>query len=426
VVARGMGKCCVAGVDGIRVVESEKRFYVGDEAFTEGDAISLDGARGVVLRGEVPTLEPELTGEFREIMIWATHARRLGLRANADTPDDARLARELGAEGIGLCRTEHMFFGEERLPHVQAMILAEDEESRAPSLRKLEEMQKEDFKGILREMQGLPVIIRLLDPPLHEFLPNHEELMVEITQMRLQQAAEKDIKEKEDLLERVSSLQEMNPMLGHRGCRLGITFPDVYRMQARAVSEAAAELTSEGVRVIPEIMIPLVVDKQELVILKPELEEVIARVKAEAGVDFPVKIGTMIELPRAALCANEIGEVAEFFSFGTNDLTQTTFGFSRDDAEGKFLHAYLDRKVLKQDPFQVLDQSGVGQLVELATARGREVNADLEVGICGEHGGEPSSVKFCHRVGLDYVSCSPYRVPIACLAAAQAALEDSE
>jgi len=425
VVARGMGKCCVAGCEAIKVEEKKGMFTVNGLVFKEGDFITLDGTTGRVIKGKVPTLEPEPSDEFKKLMEWADEIRTLGVRANADTPKDAKKARELGAEGIGLCRTEHMFFGEDRLPFVQRMILAEDKEEREKALEKLEPMQKEDFKGILIEMEGLPVIIRLLDPPLHEFLPNYEDLLLEINKLELQNSDKKKIEEKRELLQRVTGLREMNPMLGHRGCRLGITFPEVYNMQTRAVFEAAAELLLEGRKVYPEIMIPLVFHEKELSILRRQTIEVIKEVEREKAVDFKYKIGTMIELPRACLCADKIAQEADFFSFGTNDLTQTTFGLSRDDAEGKFLPAYIKKKILRDDPFQVLDQTGVGQLVEMGTQRGRKTNPDLEVGICGEHGGEPSSVKFCYGVGMDYVSCSPYRVPIARLAAAQAKLEEN-
>jgi len=426
VVARGMGKCCVAGCEAIRVEEKERKFTVNGRVFKEGDFITLDGSTGRVIEGKVPMLEPKLSGDFEMLMRWADEVRTLGVRANADTPKDARVARQMGAEGIGLCRTEHMFFGEDRLPFVQKMIMAKNKEEREEALEKLEPMQRGDFKEILREMEGLPVIIRLLDPPLHEFLPNYENLLVEINTLRLKKGDEKEIAEKERILERVLALREMNPMLGHRGCRLGITFPEVYNMQAKAVFEAAAELVQEGIKVYPEIMIPLVATQRELSILREEIEGIAQKVMEEKKVKFEYKIGTMIELPRAALCADKIAEVADFFSFGTNDLTQTTFGFSRDDAEGKFIPLYLERKILKDDPFQVLDQEGVGELVRIGTERGRKANKDLEIGICGEHGGEPSSVKFCHRVKMNYVSCSPYRVPIARLAAAQARLEEKK
>lgn len=424
VVARGMGKCCVAGCEDIEVNEKEKEFKVNGFMFKEGDFISLDGNTGRVIKGKVSTLEPELSTEFTELMKWANEIKTLGVRANADTPGDARLAREMGAEGIGLCRTEHMFFGEERLPYVQQMILAENKEERKKALEKLEPMQKDDFKGILKEMEGLPVIIRLLDPPLHEFLPNYEDLLVEVSQLRMEKADQKQLKEKESLLKKIVALREMNPMLGHRGCRLGITFPEVYNMQTRAVFEAVAELVAEKRSVEPEIMIPLVINEKELAILRKEAVRIAEEVMKEKEVRFEYKIGTMIELPRAALCADKIAQQADFFSYGTNDLTQTTFGFSRDDAEGKFIPIYLEDKILTDNPFEILDQDGVGQLIEIGTQRGRKSNKNLEVGICGEHGGEPSSVKFCHRIGLDYVSCSPYRIPIARLAAAQAKLEE--
>ncbi|MBC7189897.1 pyruvate, phosphate dikinase, partial [Candidatus Aerophobetes bacterium] len=426
VVARGMGKPCVAGCEAIKVDESGAKFSVNGMVFKEGDYITIDGSTGRVLKGEVPTIEPSLSGEFKELLEWADQIRTMGVRANADTPRDAKIAREMGAEGIGLCRTEHMFFGEERLPYVQKMILSQTPEERKEALEKLEPMQKEDFKAIFREMEGFPVIIRLLDPPLHEFLPKYEELLVELTELKIKGGNRKEIEEKEKLLHRIIDLREMNPMLGHRGCRLGITFPEIYRMQARAIFEAAAELVAEGVEVFPEVMIPLVIEERELSILREDVEKIAREVVEEKGVDFKYKIGTMIELPRAALCADKIAKVADFFSFGTNDLTQTTLGFSRDDAEGKFLHVYIEKKILKDDPFQVLDQEGVGQLVAMGTKKGKSANPHLEVGICGEHGGEPSSIKFCYRNNLDYVSCSPYRVPVARLASAQARLEEGK
>ena len=426
VVARGMGKCCVAGCEAIKVDEKKGEFEVNGLILKEGDFITLDGSTGKVIKGIVPTVEPVLSDEFRKLIRWADEVRVLGVRANADTPKDARTARELGAEGIGLCRTEHMFFGEDRLPYVQKMILAEDPEEREKALKILEPVQREDFKNILKEMEGLPVIIRLLDPPLHEFLPNHEDLLLEINKLKLEGTDDRLVEEKEKLLHRIENLREMNPMLGHRGCRLGITFPEIYTMQTRAVFEAAAELITQKIKVYPEIMIPLVVHEKELSVLREEITEVIDEVMKERGVHFEYKIGTMIELPRAALCADKIAGEADFFSFGTNDLTQTTFGFSRDDAEGKFLPIYIKNKILDDDPFQVMDQEGVGELVRIGTRKGRETKENLEIGICGEHGGEASSVKFCHRVGMNYVSCSPYRVPIARLAAAQAKLEEEE
>lgn len=424
VVARGMGKCCVAGCEEIKVEEKNKRLIVKGLILREGDFITLDGSTGRVMKGKVPTIEPQLSGSFEELMGWADGIRTMGVRANADTPKDARVARQMGAEGIGLCRTEHMFFGEDRLPFVQKMIMAKNLEERREAVKKLEPMQKEDFKKIFGEMEGFPVIIRLLDPPLHEFLPKYEDLLLEINKLRFEKAKEKEIEEKEKILRRVVDLREMNPMLGHRGCRLGITFPEIYDMQVKAVFEAATELIKEGKKVYPEIMIPLVATKEELSILRERIIKIAEEIMKREKVTFEYKIGTMIELPRAALCADKIAQEADFFSFGTNDLTQTTFGFSRDDAEGKFIPLYTERKILREDPFQVLDQEGVGELVKIGTQRGRRVKKDLEVGICGEHGGEPSSVKFCHRVGMDYVSCSPYRVPIARLAAAQAKLEE--
>ena len=424
VVARGMGKCCVAGCEEIKVEEKNKRLIVKGLILREGDFITLDGSTGRVMKGKVPTIEPQLSGSFEELMRWADGIRTMGVRANADTPKDARVARQMGAEGIGLCRTEHMFFGEDRLPFVQKMIMAKNLEERREAVKKLEPMQKEDFKKIFGEMEGFPVIIRLLDPPLHEFLPKYEDLLLEINKLRFEKAKEKEIEEKEKILRRVVDLREMNPMLGHRGCRLGITFPEIYDMQVKAVFEAATELIKEGKKVYPEIMIPLVATKEELSILRERIIKIAGEIMKREKVTFEYKIGTMIELPRAALCADKIAQEADFFSFGTNDLTQTTFGFSRDDAEGKFIPLYTERKILREDPFQVLDQEGVGELVKIGTQRGRRAKKDLEVGICGEHGGEPSSVKFCHRVGMDYVSCSPYRVPIARLAAAQAKLEE--
>lgn len=424
VVARGMGKCCVAGCEEIKVDEKEGKLEAKEFILREGDFITLDGSIGRVIRGKVSTIEPKLSKDFEELMRWADEVRTLGVRANADTPKDARVARQMGAQGIGLCRTEHMFFGEDRLPFVQKMIMAKDTKEREEAAKKLEPMQREDFKGIFEEMEGFPVIIRLLDPPLHEFLPNYEDLLLEIERLHFEKGKEEEIKEKENVLHRVIDLREMNPMLGHRGCRLGITFPEVYDMQVRAVFGAAAELVKERRKVYPEIMIPLVANERELSILRKRVIEVATEVMRKEKVEFEYKVGTMIELPRAALCADKIAQEADFFSFGTNDLTQTTFGFSRDDAEGKFIPIYMERKILDEDPFQVLDQEGVGQLVRMGTEKGRSTKKDLEVGICGEHGGEPSSVKFCHRVGMDYVSCSPYRVPIARLSAAQAKLEE--
>jgi pyruvate,orthophosphate dikinase len=424
VVARGMGKCCVAGCEAIRVDEEKEQFTAGDLVVKKGDFITLNGTTGEVMLGEVATIPPKLSSQFQELMGWADEVRALNVRTNADTPTDAKQALEFGAQGIGLCRTEHMFFAADRLPFVQQMILAEDTAQRQLALDKLLPFQKEDFKGLFEAMAGLPVTIRLLDPPLHEFLPNREELLVEITKLEATGGDSATIAEKKELLGKVNALHEMNPMLGHRGCRLGVTYPEVYAMQVRAIMEAACELTKAGKTVIPEIMIPLVGEIKELSILKEVATAEAEAVMAELGVRVEYIIGTMIELPRAALLADEIAKEAEFFSFGTNDLTQTTFGFSRDDVEGKFLPYYLDNNILEKNPFAVLDQDGVGQLVKIGVERGRLTKPNLKTGICGEHGGEPSSVDFCHRVGLDYVSCSPYRVPIARLAAAQAELKN--
>jgi pyruvate,orthophosphate dikinase len=381
-----------------------------------GDWITLDGSSGEVFRGKVPTLDPNPdTPEFRSFMEWADHFRRLRVRANADTPHDAKVARAFGAEGIGLCRTEHMFFEGDRIDAVREMILAEDTAGRIRALNKIEPMQKRDFVSILRTMAGLPVTIRLLDPPLHEFLPHTEEEIVELA-AKLGVPAER-------LRSKRNALHEANPMLGHRGCRLGITFPEIYEVQARAIMEAACELAREEVPVIPEIMVPLVGYKKELAMLRERIVHVCNEVSLAQGVIVPYTVGTMIEVPRAAVVADTIATAAEFFSFGTNDLTQMTLGLSRDDA-AKFLPDYITQGILPQDPFVSLDQSGVGQLIELAVQKGRTTRSDLKIGICGEHGGDPASVQFCHQAGLDYVSCSPYRVPIARLAAAHAALRE--
>jgi len=425
VVARGMGKPCVCGCEAIRIDYDSEQFIVGDRVIKKGDLISIDGATGRVIAGEVPMLDPELSPEFQQLLEWADEVRTLGVRANADTPGDAAKAREFGAEGIGLCRTEHMFMAQDRLPIVQQMILADSAEKREEALEKLLPVQEEDFYGILKAMEGLPVTIRLLDPPLHEFLPDMEELLVEITELRLTGKDPVKLKEKQELLKQVRQLAEFNPMLGHRGCRLGITFPEVYAMQARAIFQATARLVEEGVKAIPEVEIPLVGDINELSTLRRMVVEIAEAVAEETGTSFEYTVGTMIEVPRAALTAGEIAREADFFSFGTNDLTQTTFGFSRDDAEGKFLHEYVDKKILKENPFVVLDRDGVGRLMQMAVQESRQVKPDMLIGICGEHGGEPSSIEFCHLIGLDYVSCSPFRVPIARLAAAQAKVNNS-
>jgi pyruvate,orthophosphate dikinase len=420
VVARGMGKCCIAGCGAIHIDEKAKCFTVKDSSgklvkIKEGDFITLNGSTGEVIVGEAALATPELGGDFKQFMGWADEVRKLKVRTNADTPEDSKVARGFGAEGIGLCRTEHMFFGENRLRAVREMILAENEKERIKALRKLEPLQKGDFKGIFKAMAGLPVTIRLLDPPLHEFLPKGEKEMQKVA---------KDMKiSLKDLQKKVQSLHEVNPMLGHRGCRLAVTYPEIYKMQAQAIFEAACELSKEGLRVVPEVMIPLVGILGELTFTKQDIIQVAEEVMQKHKVKLDYMIGTMIEIPRAAIISEEIAKEAEFFSFGTNDLTQMSFGFSRDDI-GKFLPHYLERGLLKVDPFVSLDQGGVGKLIELAVSKGRLSRPGLKVGICGEHGGDPSSIEFCHRTKLDYVSCSPFRVPIARLAAAQAVLKE--
>jgi pyruvate,orthophosphate dikinase len=416
VVARGMGTCCVAGCGEIKIDYKTKTMKVGTAVYKEGDWISLDGSEGTVLDGKVPTVEPKLSGNFGELMSWADEFRKLKVRTNADTPHDSEVARNFGAEGIGLCRTEHMFFEGDRIKAVREMILADDEAGRRKALAKLLPYQRDDFYGIFKVMHDLPVTIRTLDPPLHEFLPHEEANQMEM-------AKEMGIS-LEDVKGKVEALHEFNPMLGHRGCRLGITYPEITEMQARAIIEAACQLKSEGVNVLPEIMIPLVGTKAELSNQKAVVVATAEKVMQEKGVKVDYLVGTMIEIPRAALTANEVAEEAQFFSFGTNDLTQMSFGFSRDDA-GKFLADYDKKGILPFDPFQTLDQTGVGQLVEMAVKKGRSVKPDLKTGICGEHGGDPRSVEFCHKVGLNYVSCSPYRVPIARLAAARAAIKNN-
>ena len=424
VVARGLGKPCVAGCDEIRIDMEHERFTAGGVTIEKRDSISLNGSTGEVILGEVPLIQPEITPEMSELLRWADAIRRLEVWANADYPRDAALARSYGAQGIGLCRTEHMFFEEERLPVVQQMILASSSSERQAALDKLLPIQRDDFKGILRAMDGLPVVIRLLDPPLHEFLPDYAELREEVAILRATAGDPERLQERQALLEKVASLREANPMLGLRGCRLGLEYPEIYEMQVRAVLEAALAIKQEGGDPHPEIMIPLVSHANELGVLQRDLERIAQKVEQEQGDSVAYKFGTMIEVPRAALTASEIAEHAEFFSFGTNDLTQTTYGYSRDDAEGKFLLNYVENAILPENPFQVLDRDGVGRLVSIAVAEGRETRPDLEVGICGEHGGDPSSIYFCHGVGLDYVSCSPYRVPVARIAAAQVTLEN--
>ena len=417
VVARGMGKCCVAGCGDIKVDYANQCFTARNGVVVnKGDMITLDGSLGEVMLGAVPTVSPELTGDFGTLMGWVDGIRRLKVRTNADTPHDAKVARQFGAEGIGLCRTEHMFFDAERIAAVREMILAEDVEGREHALAKILPMQKGDFIGLFREMKGLPVTIRLLDPPLHEFLPQEEKDIEELC---------KTMKVPVNALKyKIETLHEFNPMLGHRGCRLGITYPEIYNMQVKAIMEAACELVkNEGFSIIPEIMIPLIATAKELSVLKQNAVAICDETIARYGVTVEYLIGTMIELPRAALTADEIAVDAEFFSFGTNDLTQTTFGLSRDDA-GKFLPFYVDNNILPEDPFVSLDQNGVGKLVKMACELGRSTRPKIKLGICGEHGGDPSSVIFCHNIGLDYVSCSPFRVPIARLAAAHAVLDE--
>lgn len=414
VVARGMGTCCVSGCDSIKINEEEKVFELGGYTFHEGDYISLDGSTGKIYKGDIKTEEAAIGGNFGRIMAWADQFRTLRVRTNADTPADTANAVKLGAEGIGLCRTEHMFFGEDRIPKFRRMILSDTVEQREEALKAIGEFQKADFKAMYEALEGRPMTVRYLDPPLHEFVPTEEEEIKALAaDMGLTVA---DVKAKCD------ALHEFNPMMGHRGCRLAVTYPEIARMQTRAVMEAAIEVSAEkGYEIVPEIMIPLVGEKKELKYVKDIVVEVAEAVKKEKNSDIKYHIGTMIEIPRAALTADAIAEEAEFFSFGTNDLTQMTFGFSRDDA-GKFLEAYYQAKIYESDPFARLDQTGVGQLVKMAAEKGRATRPDIKLGICGEHGGDPSSVEFCHKVGLNYVSCSPFRVPIARLAAAQAAI----
>jgi pyruvate, orthophosphate dikinase len=426
VVARGMGKACICGCEALKIDMKAKQFSVGDTTVQYGDTITIDGSTGEIMLGEIPMIAPELSDEFQLLLTWADEARYLGVRANADNPVDAKKALEFGAGGIGLCRTEHMFMDPKRIPIVQEMILADSEEDRKLALDKLLPIQQEDFEGIFEAMQGHPVTIRLLDPPLHEFLPDKEELLIEVTKLQMTAPDSAELKEKEILLKKVNQLAEVNPMLGHRGCRLGLVYPEIYEMQARAIFNAVITLTEKGIIVKPEIMIPLVGHVNELKIMRELVIDIADKVKEENGIGFDYLVGTMIEIPRAALTADQIAEEADFFSFGTNDLTQTTFGYSRDDAEGKFLPSYLEQKIIPENPFAVLDQDGVGKLVETGVKLGRSVKPKLKTGICGEHGGEKSSIEFCYKAGLDYVSCSPFRVPLARLAAAQATIRHEQ
>jgi len=430
VVARGMGKPCVAGCESLLIDEHNRTLRIGDKVVKDGEYITIDGGKGHVIVGKVKLQDPELSGEFGTLMKWADEFRKLRVRANADIPRDAQVARRFGAQGIGLCRSEHMFFDPERVPVIQEMILARTPEERKPALQKIKEWQRSDFVGLFREMNGFPVTVRLLDPPLHEFLPRREELMLEVAQLKFQiqsgssdSKLQDDLARKEALLKRVNELHEMNPMLGHRGCRLGLTYPDISEMQIEAIFEAAAEVQKDGVRCTPEIMIPLVGIAEEFRLAKKQVDEIAERIFTQSGIRVLYLTGTMIELPRAALVADEIAREAEFFSFGTNDLTQTTYGLSRDDI-GKLLPKYVEMKILQKDPFVTIDRKGVGQLMKTAVEKGRSARGDLKLGICGEHGGDPESVEFCHQLKLNYVSCSPFRVPIARLAAAQAALKE--
>lgn len=424
VVARGMGKACICGCESIKIDLNARQFSVEGTTVHYGDTITIDGSNGEIMLGEIPMIEPKLSEEFQLLLKWADDVRKIGVRANADTPQDAKKAFEFGAEGIGLCRTEHMFMDVKRLPYVQKMIIADNLEDRMAALDKLLPMQQGDFEGIFEAMQGNSVTIRLLDPPLHEFLPDKEELLVDVTKLKITDPASEELKEKELLLKKVRQLDEFNPMLGLRGCRLGMIHPEIYAMQAKAIFYAAAAVEDRGLTVNPEIMIPLVGHVNELKKMRQLVIDCANQVKVETGKEFHYTIGTMIEIPRAALTADQIAEEADFFSFGTNDLTQTTFGFSRDDAEGKFLQNYTEDKVLPENPFAVLDRQGVGKLVDMGVKLGRSVKPNLKTGICGEHGGEKSSIEFCYKTGLNYVSCSPYRVPLARLAAAQATIRN--
>jgi pyruvate,orthophosphate dikinase len=424
VVARGMGKPCICGAEAVKIKQAERIFEINGLVVREGATITLDGTTGKVILGEVKLIEPRVDENLQRILDWASEIRRLGVRTNADTPEDAHRAREFGAEGIGLCRIEHMLIGEERLPIVRRMILAEDEEGREEALRELEPLLKQDFEDIMKIMDGLPVTIRLLDPPLHEFLPNLVDLRVELEKLKHAPGEREEFEYKEKLLSRVRAESEANPMLGLRGCRVGCTMGGVTEMQVRAIIKAACNLKKKGKDPRVEIMIPLVAFRKELEVERAKVIEVADGVIDAMGLEMEYLVGTMIEVPRAAVTADQIGEIADFFSFGTNDLTQTTLGFSRDDAEAKFLPMYIEEGILANNPFQTLDVEGVGKLVSMACELGRQSNPDIKMGICGEHGGDPRSIQFCHNVGLSYVSCSPFRVPVAIMAAAHAALGD--
>lgn len=420
VVARGMGKACICGCEELTILIREKQVKAANRVLQEGDTISIDGGTGLVFIGELPMMEPVLSSECEELLAWADELRRLRVRANADTPEDAKKARSFGAEGIGLCRTEHMFMDADRLPVMQKMIMAETEAERSEALQELLPMQKEDFVGLFQAMDGLPVTIRLLDPPLHEFVPELEDWLEQSPERRI---GRPDKRVQEEWIKKVRALRETNPMLGHRGCRLALSYPEIAKMQVEAICQAADECLAQGISVQAEIMVPLVGHQNELKRMRQIIGDVLERRSEQDGPSIGFRIGTMIEVPRAALTADEIAGEADFFSFGTNDLTQMTFGYSRDDAEGKFLQAYLEEKILPENPFMVLDRNGVGKLIRLASQLGRQTDPQLKLGLCGEHGGEKRSIEFCHEVGLDYVSCSPYRVPLARLAAAQAAVK---
>ncbi len=433
VVARGMGKPCVAGCEALKIDLTNEIIRVGATTIKKGDIISVNGSTGEIYLGALKTSTQKVDEDFKTLLAWADETRTLGIRTNADTPEDAVRARQFGAQGVGLCRTEHMFMDKGRLPVMQAMIMAEDKAAREAALAKLLPMQREDFVGIFKAMDGFPVTIRLLDPPLHEFLPKHDDILVELTTLRVQGAKNERLAELERILHKIEQLKESNPMMGLRGCRLGLVYPEINKMQVQAIFEAAIEVHSAGMTVFPEIMIPLIGHVTELSIARTQLEDVAKEVMLRRKSTINYKFGTMIEIPRACVTADEIAEYAEFFSFGTNDLTQMTFGYSRDDAEGKFLQNYLEgietpsglKKVLMNNPFEILDQDGVGKLMRITVELGRKQRPELKIGICGEHGGEPSSIDFAHRIGLSYVSCSPFRVPIARLAAAQATIQSS-
>jgi len=422
VVARGLGKPCVAGCEALNIDLAIPNLIVGEFTINQGDEITINGTTGEVILGRAPMVTSGITDELKQILLWADGIRKLGVLTNADNPKDAKKALEYGAEGIGLCRTEHMFFEKGRRPVVVGMIMANTDTEKQQYLDRLLPLQKQDFEEMFQVMDGKPVTIRLIDPPMHEFLPKREQLIEETVTLRCQ-GKQKELKEKEKILKVVENLWEVNPMLGLRGCRLGLTFPQISAMQVQAIFEAACNMTKKGIKVFPKIMIPLVCDVEELKLEKERLEKIAKDVMQEKGIIIDYKFGTMIELPRAALTADKLAKVAQFFSFGTNDLTQTTYGISRDDAEGKFLLKYVEKGILKENPFQVLDREGVGKLIRVAVDIGRKQNKDLDIGICGEHGGDPSSIEFCHSIRLDYVSCSPFRVPVARLAAAQAVLK---